>query len=74
LLDSAKLPPMHAYRRFFATVKDESGMNAGALKRLMGHSKGSDITARYSRAAENMDFLRAEMGRCELGFSLPELP
>jgi len=74
LLEKAGLPPCHSYRRFFATSHDESGMNSGALKRLMGHSKGSDMTARYSRAAENMDFLRAEMERCELGFSIPELP
>ena len=70
LLENADLLPMHSYRRFFATVKDESGMNTGALKRIMGHSKGSDITARYSRASENLEFLRSEMARTPLGFSL----
>jgi integrase len=72
LLSSRDLPPMHAFRRFFTTVRDEAGINPGALKRLLGHSKGSDITARYSRATENLDFLRDEMERCPLGFALPE--
>jgi len=71
LLDVHHLPPMHSYRRFFVTVHDAAGINPGALKRLLGHSKGSDITARYSRAAENLEFLRAEMERCPLGFTLP---
>jgi hypothetical protein len=64
---------MHSYRRFFVTVHDAAATNPGALKRLLGHSKGSDITARYSRAAENLDFLRAEMERCPLGFTLPAI-
>jgi integrase len=71
LLSSRDLPPMHAFRRFFATVRDEAGINPSAFKRLLGHSKGSDITARYSRAAENLEFLRSEMERCPLGFTLP---
>jgi integrase len=71
LLSVHHLPPMHSYRRFFVTVHDAAGINPGALKRLLGHSKGSDITARYSRAAENLEFLRAEMDRCPLGFTLP---
>jgi len=61
----------HAYRRFFATIRDAAGMNPGALKRIMGHSKGADVTARYSRAADDIAFLRSEMDRCPLGFSLP---
>jgi integrase len=71
LLEARDLPMPHAYRRYFATVRDEAGMNPGALKRIMGHSKGEDITARYSRAAENMDFLRSEMERAPIGFTLP---
>lgn len=74
LLEARGLPLMHSYRRFFTTVRDQTGMNVGALKRVLGHSKGSDVTARYSRAADDAAFLRAEMDRCALGFSFPVAP
>ena len=73
LLEIRKLPPPHAYRRFFATVKDQANMNGNVLKKIMGHSKGRDVTDRYSRAADDMDFVRAEMERCPLGFRLPAI-
>lgn len=71
-LDSAKLPPMHAYRRFFAGQHDTAGMHPGALKKILGHSKNG-ITERYSRVAvDDLKFLRSEIERIPLGFSLPE--
>lgn len=74
LLDSRDLPAPHAYRRFFTTIKDQADMNPNALKKILGHAKGSDITfGRYSRAADDMNFLQSEMERCALGFSLPAL-
>lgn len=63
---------MHAYRRFFATHAEESGMNPAAMKKLLGHSRGTDVTARYARASEKLEFLRSEMERCGLGFGIPQ--
>ena len=70
LLENAKLPPCHAYRRFFSGNCDIAGVHAGALKKLMGHSKNG-ITERYSRAAvDDLKFLRSEIDKIPLGFSL----
>jgi integrase len=71
LLESRGLPPPHSYRRFFATHHDERGTNINAVKKIMGHSKGGDITARYSKAADKMAFLRSEIEKSPLGFDLP---
>lgn len=72
LLESRKLPTPHAYRRFFDTTMDVRGMNRSVLKKIMGHGKvRSDMTEKYSHVDKDMDFLRSEMTRCDLGFSLP---
>ena len=70
LLGQHKLPPPHSYRRFYATWRRKQGMVEETLKHQMGHSKGSDITSRYSRATEDPEFIRQEVERCGLGFSL----
>jgi len=71
LLESRDLPPPHAYRRFFSRVREQAGMNANVLKVIMGHSLGDDLTAWYAEVGEDGDFVRAEMERCPLGFTLP---
>jgi len=71
LLESRDLPPPHAYRRFFSRIREQAGMNANVLKVIMGHSLGDDLTAWYAEVGEDGDFVRAEMDRCPLGFTLP---
>ncbi len=73
LLEALKLPPMHSYRRYFATVKDTARMHPLVLKKLLGHSKGSDVTNRYSHVADDADYVRSEMNRCGIGFTLPKI-
>jgi len=70
-LEDAGLPPCHSYRRFFATWRDEAGMNAEVLKSLMGHSKGGDVTDGYKFTAKKTEFVIAEVARVGLGFALP---
>jgi integrase len=72
LLESRDLPSPHAYRRFFSRLREQAGMNANVLKVVMGHSLGDDLTAWYAEVGEDGDFVRAEMDRCLLGFSLPK--
>jgi integrase len=71
MLEGENLPPCHAYRRYFATWRDEAGMNGEVLKSLMGHSKGSDVTDRYKFTAKKTEFVIAEVERVGLGFKLP---
>jgi integrase len=70
-LEDAGLPPCHSYRRFFATWRDEAGMNDEVLKSLMGHSKGGDVTDGYKFTAKKTEFVIAEVARVGLGFTLP---
>ena len=72
-LEELGIPPMHSYRRFFVTEKEkcQTPMNPSALKYIIGHSKGRDVTSRYNFATTDRPFLRAEMERCPIGFSIP---
>lgn len=72
-LGKAELPPPHSFRRYFTTWRRKAGMSEEVLKRLLGHSRGSDITTRYSRASDDMDFVRKEVERVGLGFTLPRV-
>jgi integrase len=71
ILSRHQLLPWHSYRRFFASHQSELMMNTLVLKTLMGHSRGAakDTTARYTRA--RVDFIRSEVARVALGFTLP---
>jgi integrase len=71
ILNRAELPPWHSYRRFYATHRDELMMNEQVLKVLMGHSRGAqkNVTNRYKRA--RVEFIKTEVERCGLGFTLP---
>jgi integrase len=71
LLTRSKLLPCHSYRRFYATHRDEMAMNDQVLRSLMGHKKKSDTTNRYKGTAERIDFVRSEVERVGLGFTLP---
>ena len=73
ILDTLKLPPMHSYRRYFATMKGRDKMHPLVLKKLLGHSKGSDVTDRYCHIGDDADYVRNEMNRCCLGFTLPKI-
>jgi len=71
LLAKSSLLPCHSYRRFFATHRDENAMNEQVLKSLMGHKKKRDTTDRYKGTASRINFVRTEVERCGLGFTLP---
>ncbi|MHB8485527.1 MAG: tyrosine-type recombinase/integrase [Candidatus Acidiferrales bacterium] len=71
-LEKADLPAPHSYRRFFTTHRRKAGMNEEILKRLLGHSRGGDITSRYSRASDDLNFIRQEVERVGLGFQFPK--
>jgi integrase len=68
-LNAADVPKPHAYRRFRVTVLRRHRMQEDVLRSQLGHSKTS-ITDQYSYAADDADFLRSEIERCGLGFSL----
>jgi integrase len=70
LLDKLSLPPCHAYRRFRVTVCRKAGMNEEVLKRLIGHSRGNSVTTRYDRTRDDIDFIRSEVERVGLAFTL----
>lgn len=69
-LDRFDLPSPHAYRRFFVSHRRRMGMPEEILKRIAGHSTGGDITSRYSRATHDLDWIRAEVEKAGIGFSL----
>lgn len=70
-LEAAGLPSPHSYRHFRVTEWSEAKMHKGAKEKLIGHSSVKDITERYDHAEENPAFVRSEVERCGLGFSLP---
>jgi integrase len=69
-LDAQSLPMPHSYRRLYATHARKHRMAESVLKYLMGHSKGSDITSRYDQSCGDVEFVRAEVERVGLSFSL----
>jgi len=64
------LPAPHSYRRFFTTVRRKAGMNEQVLRGQLGHALDSSVTDRYSRVSDDVDFIKREVERCGLGFSL----
>jgi integrase len=61
------LPLPHAYRRFRVTHLRASGCNEDVIRGQVGHSK-KGITDHYSKVASNLNFVAAEVNRCEVGF------
>lgn len=72
-LEGLGLPPFHSYRRFRATHLRRASMVEEIVKYLLGHSRGNDITNRYSRLTADVDFIQNEVRRVGLGFSLGDI-
>jgi integrase len=68
-LESLGLPSPHAFRRFRITHLRKSGMNESVLRRQVGHAD-KDITSRYDRSGTDDAFVRAEVEKAGLGFTL----
>ncbi len=68
-LEKINAPAPHSYRRFFVSHRRRMGMPEEILKRIAGHSMGGDITSRYSRAAHDLDWVRAEVEKAGVGFA-----
>jgi integrase len=68
-LKSAKLPQAHAFRRLRITWCRKAGMSESVLRRQVGHSD-SGITSRYDRSGIDEAFVRSEVNRVGLGFTL----
>jgi integrase len=64
------LPPCHAYRRFRATHCRAAHMVETVLKSQLGHALGGDITSRYDKSAQDLEFVKSEVERVGLGFSI----
>jgi integrase len=68
-LNRLGLPKCHAYRRFRATHCRTARMSEAVLKAQLGHAD-RDITSRYDRSVQDAQFVRAEVERVGLGFSI----
>jgi integrase len=68
-LNKMRVPAPHAYRRFFVSHRRRMNMPEEIVKRITGHSIGGDITSRYSRAAHDLDWIRAEVEKAGVGFA-----
>ncbi|MGA8408131.1 MAG: hypothetical protein WB680_13210 [Candidatus Acidiferrales bacterium] len=64
------LPACHSYRRFRATHCRRAGMLEEILKNQLGHAVGGDITDRYSKLNEDVEFVRREVERVGIGFAI----
>jgi integrase len=69
MLTRLRLPPAHAYRRWRITWLRKSGMNESCIRAQVGHSDAG-VTSRYDKSGLDMEFVRAEVEKCGLGFSL----
>jgi integrase len=67
-LSHAKLPNAHSYRRFRITHLRKVGMNESILRAQVGHSR-SDITSRYDRSADDLNFTREQVEAAGVGFN-----
>lgn len=70
-LQSAGLPNAHSFRRFRVTHLRTSRCAEDVTRSQLGHSS-SNITDRYSYAASDLEFVRAEIERCGVGFDFTE--
>jgi integrase len=66
-MERAKLPPPHAFRRFYAQTI--ARMPDGLQKYLMGHSVGT-MHDKYNRQATDPDFRNSWRNQIEMGFEL----
>jgi integrase len=66
------LPCPHAYRRHRATWLRTQRCSEDVIQCQLGHAKKT-VTDGYSHAGQNLEFVRAEIERCGLGFALPRV-
>lgn len=62
----------HAFRRFRNTYLRQSLCPTGLLKYWMGHSTKQDMSDRYDRSCEDLDFRRDVARSLAVGFELPQ--
>jgi len=62
----------HAFRRFFVSHRRANAMPEDVLKKLLGHTSGSDITSRYNSYGSNSADRRFWVDKVGLGFNLPQ--
>jgi integrase len=61
----------HAFRRFYISWARQNAMPEDILKRLVGHSAGTDVTSRYNSYGSQSADRRKFVDKIGLGFSLP---
>jgi integrase len=68
-LQRAALPCPHAYRRYRATWLRTKRCSEDVIQCQLGHAKKT-VTDGYSFAGQNLEFVRAEVERCGVGFNI----
>jgi hypothetical protein len=58
---------IHDLRQTFITITESLGIPAYALKRLLNHASGADVTAGYIVASTATERLREPMQKMEVG-------
>ena len=70
-LDPLGIPGFHSLRRWRVSYLKSIGTPESLLKSWIGHSSGSDITARYDFSGDDKEWRKSWSNRVGIGFELP---